>query len=119
MIEGTPGGPLEDEGLTSTEEGSFIPQGPTGETESVHTLEEDRKEDGEEQGTLSPDREEPAVVGGGGGVQEQNHGSDVDVGKVTPNEMLVQMRKMMKIAAKKENDRKMKRSTAKKKTPGE
>ena len=62
LEEGNPGGPLEGEGLTSSEEGSFTPQGPTGGPESVHTLDPEGEEEGTPPSTLELDRKEDEEV---------------------------------------------------------
>ena len=58
LEEGNPGGPLEGEGLTSIEEGSFTPQGPTGGPDSVCTLEQELEKEDEGTSTLEQELKE-------------------------------------------------------------
>ena len=58
LEDGNLGGPLEGEGLTSNEEGSFTPQGPAGVPESLHTFLPENDEEGEATSVHGTDRKE-------------------------------------------------------------
>ena len=90
LEDGHLGGPLEGEGLTSNEEG------PAGDPESLHTLISDKNEEGEATSAIELDRKE---------AEEEVDGRqepDLDLEKVKNTELLIQMRKRMKLAKKQE-----------------
>ena len=130
LDEGNPSGPLESEGLTSPEEGSFTPQGPTGGPDSVCTLEQELEKEDEGTSTLEQELKEEEEVRGPveeglkveeeaseeGGEQEPDRKGEGD--KVTSNNLLVEMRKRMEMrrqdAEKLEEHRRKKKTAAQK-----
>ena len=107
--EGVLGGPLESEGLTSNEEGSFTPQGPAGNPEPINTLE--AVLDAEEV-ALTVKKIDGKEARETAGSKEQVPGTVEKKKKVTDNELMLKLRERMKLAEKQEEERKKRKSQA-------
>ena len=107
--EGDLGGPLESEGLTSNEEGTFTPQGPAGNPEPINTLEAVLDAEEVALRVSKSDGKEAKVTAVS---KEQVPGTVEKMKKVTDNELMLRLRERMKLAEKQEEERQKKKFQA-------